>query len=270
MHFHGQIRKMSSENGTPIQYYLNLSNDLINMNQLIGKKITFRHIGYECINCGSEQKTFRMGFCKKCFFESPYASETIIRPELSTAHLGIEERDLETEKHIQLVPHLVYLAYTGEVKVGVTRENQIPIRWIDQGATFALPIARTENRYEAGMIEVALKEHLPDKTNYKKMLQDDFEDDLDLTDFRNKIEQYFPENFRNFYRTEEEIWRLDFPYEAPEKITPFTLDKIPEFAGVLKGIKGQYLVFEDGAAMNVRNHEGYVTEMQTAQVTAAS
>jgi hypothetical protein len=85
-----------------------------------------------------------MGFCKECFFESPYASETILRPELSTAHLGIEERDLEVEKEIQLQPHIVYLAYTGDVKVGVTRETQVPTRWIDQGATFALPIARTK------------------------------------------------------------------------------------------------------------------------------
>ena len=41
-----------------------------------------------------------------------------LKPELSTAHLGIEERDLEIEKEIQLQPHIVYLAYTGDVKVG--------------------------------------------------------------------------------------------------------------------------------------------------------
>lgn len=133
-----------------------------------------------------------MGFCKECFFESPYASETILRPELSTAHLGIEERDLEVEKEIQLQPHIVYLAYTGDVKVGVTRESQVPTRWIDQGATFAIPIARTTNRYEAGVIEVEMKKHLADKTNWRKMLQDERESDIDLIDFRNKIEDFFP------------------------------------------------------------------------------
>lgn len=262
MKFEGQIKKMHTENGKPIQYFLNLSGDLICINQLLGKDIRLKHIGYQCINCGSEQKIFRMGFCKKCFFESPYASETIIRPELSTAHLGIEERDLETEKAIQLVPHIVYLAYTGDVKVGVTRENQIPTRWIDQGATFALPIAKTDNRYEAGMIEVALKEHLPDKTNYKKMLQDDYEDDLDLTDFREKIKQYFPENYQNFYRDDTEVLRLDFPYEASENISVISMDKNPEIGGKLKGIKGQYISFEDGKCLNVRSHEGYVIEME--------
>lgn len=261
MRFSGQILKMTTQNGKPIQYFLNLSHDLISINQLIGKTCSIKHIGYECLNCGSDTKIYRMGFCKKCFFESPYASDTIIRPELSTAHLGIEERDLETEKSMQLQPHIVYLAYTGDVKVGVTRESQIPTRWIDQGATFALPIAKTENRYEAGMIEVALKEHLTDKTNWKKMLEDDFEDNLDLADFREKIKDYFPEDFQNFYRHEHEMVRLDYPYEAPEKINSFTLDKNPEFEGVLKGIKGQYLSFSGGNFINIRAHEGYVIEL---------
>lgn len=206
-----------------------------------------------------------MGFCKQCFFESPYASESIIRPELSQAHLGIEERDLEIEKSIQLVPHVVYLAYTGDVKVGVTRESQVPTRWIDQGATFALEIARTQNRYEAGLIEVALKENLPDKTNYKKMLKDEYEDDLDLLDFREKIKEYFPKQLDSFFTENKEVWRLDYPYKAPEKITAFTLEKEPNFTSTLRGIKGQYLLFDSGYVLNVRNHEGYLIELNTAK-----
>ena len=261
MQFSGQLLKMLTQNGKPIQYFLNLSHDLINLNQVIGKNLTIKHVGYECVSCRSDEKIYRMGFCKRCFFESPYASDTIIRPELSTAHLGIGERDLEVEQQIQLAPHIVYLAYTGEVKVGVTRESQLPTRWIDQGATFALPIARTTNRYEAGMIEVALKEHIADKTNWKKMLEDDFEDDLDLVDFRERIKHHFPENFQNFYTMEREMQRLDYPYEAPEKIMSCTLDKNPEVGGILRGIKGQYLSFEGGNFINVRAHEGYVVEI---------
>ena len=263
MKFQGQILKMCTQNGKPIQYYLNLSQDILNMNQLIGKNLQWKMVGYQCVNCGNDEKIYRMGFCKKCFFESPYASETIIRPELSTAHLGIGERDLAVEESIQLAPHIVYLAYTGEVKVGVTRESQIPTRWIDQGATFALTIAKTDNRYEAGMIEVAMKEHLADKTNWRKMLEDDFEDDLDLADFREKIKDYFPEDFKNFYSSENEMVRLDFPYEAPEKISTISLDKSPEFEGVLRGMKGQYLSFEGGTFFNVRAHEGFVVELET-------
>lgn len=261
MHFKGQILKMSSVYGNPINYYLNLSGDLISMNQLFGKNLHLKHVGYQCVNCGKDKKIYRMGFCKECFFESPYASETILRPELSTAHLGIEERDLEVEKEIQLQPHIVYLAYTGDVKVGVTRESQVPTRWIDQGATFAIPIARTTNRYEAGVIEVEMKKHLADKTNWRKMLQDERESDVDLIDFRNKIEDFFPKESKQFVIDENEVWKLDFPYEAPSKITSFTLDSKPEFEGILKGIKGQYLYFNDGDFINVRSHEGYVIEL---------
>lgn len=262
MKFSGQIRKMSSVLAEPIQYYLNLSGDLINMNQAFGKTFKIHHIGFQCMACGKDVPLFRMGFCKSCFFESPYASDTIIRPELSKAHLGIEERNLEVEKEIQLQPHIVYLAYTGDVKVGVTRASQVPTRWIDQGATFALPIAKTENRYEAGVIEVALKEHLNDKTNYKKMLQDDFEKDLDLMDFRNKVKEYFPEESAAFFKEDADLVKLDFPYQAPEKINTFTLDKNPEFEGILRGIKGQYLYFEGGNFINIRSHEGYVVDLE--------
>lgn len=261
MEFFGQLLKMTTQNAKPVQYYLNLNKDLVSMNQLIGKNLSIKHLGYQCVNCGSDEKIYRMGFCKKCFFESPYASETIIRPELSTAHLDIAERDLEIEREIQLVPHVVYLAYTGDVKVGVTRLSQVPTRWIDQGATFALPIATTTNRYEAGMIEVALKNHVPDKTNYKKMLQDDYEDLPDLMDFRNKVKAYLPEDFANFYQEGNEIFAIDFPYTAPEKITSVSLDKKPEFQGILTGIKGQYLCFETGDVLNIRAHEGYVINL---------
>ena len=107
MFFKGQIRKMATELAEPIQYYLNLSGDILSVNQLFGSKIKIQHTGFQCIECGENQPIFRMGFCKKCFFESPYASETIIRPELSTAHLGIAERNLDVEKEIQLQPHIV-------------------------------------------------------------------------------------------------------------------------------------------------------------------
>ena len=262
MIFKGQINKMITQFAEPVQYYLNISGDIIHLNELFGKKINIQHTGYQCIECGSSEPVFRMGFCKKCFFESPFASDSILKPELSTAHLGIEERNLEIEKNIQLQPHIVYLAYTGDVKVGVTRESQIPTRWIDQGATFALPIARTENRYEAGVIEVALKQHISDKTNWRKMLQNEYEEEIDLLDFKNKIEHLFPMESKKFAINEEKIWKIDFPYTAPEKISAFTLDKHPKFSGILQGIKGQYLCFQDGNVINIRNHEGYAVDIE--------
>lgn len=109
------------------------------------------------------------GFCKSCFFEVPQAADWVMRPELSKAHLGIEERDLSYEKEMQLQPHIVYLANSSEVKVGVTRKSQIPTRWIDQGAHEAILLVEVPNRYLAGITEVALKNHISDKTNWRKI-----------------------------------------------------------------------------------------------------
>lgn len=261
MLFIGQIRKMSTHLAEPIQYYLNLSNNLIYVNELFDKKIKIKHIGYQCIICANDRPVYRMGFCKKCFFESPYASETILKPELSTAHLGIEERNLEIEKQIQIQPHIVYLAYTGDVKVGVTRESQVPTRWIDQGASFALPIARTTNRYEAGMIEVELKKHFADKTNWRKMLQNKIDGEIDLHMIKNQIYDYLSEGNQKFLLQDSDICALKYPYVAPERISSFTLDKKSEFEGILLGIKGQYLYFEGGDFINIRAHEGYFIEL---------
>lgn len=261
MLFEGQIRKMKTQWKCPVQYYINLGGDLLHINALFGKRISLKHIGYQCVECGKDEPVFRMGFCKKCFFESPYASDTILKPELSKAHLGIEERDLEVEQKIQLQPHFVYLSYTGDVKVGVTRESQVPTRWIDQGATLALPIAKTENRYEAGVIEVALKNYLADKTNWRKMLQDEKED-VDLHQVKNEIIQHILAESQKYILENEEVFEIEYPYTAPEKISPFTLEKKPEFSGILQGIKGQYLCFENGDVINIRNHEGYVVSWE--------
>ncbi len=264
MFFKGQIRKMATELAEPIQYYLNLSGDILSVNQLFGSKIKIQHTGFQCIECGESQPIFRMGFCKKCFFESPYASETIIRPELSTAHLGIAERNLDVEKEIQLQPHIVYLAHTGEVKVGVTRESQVPTRWIDQGANYAIPIARTTNRYEAGMIEVELKKYFSDKTNFRKMLSTEPSDRIknELLQKYYEIQIFFPQQYNKFYLENQEIIELYFPYQSSEKISVLTLEKKPIFEGVLKGIKGQYLHFDGDYFINIRNHEGYVVDLE--------
>lgn len=261
MNFSGQVRKMISQNAQPIKYYLNLSGNLLFMNELFHKRISIKLTGYQCISCGLNKPIYRMGFCKDCFFTSPYASETIIRPELSKAHLGIEERDLAVEKEIQLVPHIVYLSYTSEVKIGVTRKGQVPVRWIDQGALQALPVARTDNRYEAGVIEVEMKNYLADKTNYRQMLTTT-KVDADLLRVRSAIKDKFPEDSKKYYIPDGDLWNFVYPYEVPSKIKVFTLDKQSEFTGILKGIKGQYLEFDDGNFINVRNHAGYVVDLK--------
>lgn len=148
-----------------VNYYLNLHNQLLVMNQCLNKSLELQFKGYSCLQCQSSEAIFRQGFCKKCFFESPQAGDWIMRPELSKAHLDIEDRDLVYEKKVQLQPHIVYLALSSHLKVGITRKSQVPTRWIDQGAHQAMALLEVPNRYLAGVGEVALKAHFSDKTN---------------------------------------------------------------------------------------------------------
>ncbi len=257
MQFEGQIHKMETENGSPVRYYLNFSDDFLSMNQLLGQSIQIVFDHYQCCGCQEDKEIYRMGYCKNCFFTLPQANQNIIRPELSTAHLGIEQRDLEWEKKFELQPHIVYLANSSGIKVGVTRDTQIPTRWIDQGASEALIIARTENRYQAGMIEVALAAHIADKTNYQRMLKNQ-QTEVDLMERFQELKQFVAPDFQSFLVDEPSTHHFTYPVMSyPAKVKSVTLAKQPVIEGVLKGIKGQYLIFEDQTVFNVRNHEGY-------------
>jgi len=131
MHYEGVLRKMQTEMGQPIQYYMLFEGNFLNVNQVLTKQLHIDFVKFQCLNCGEDRPIFRQGFCKTCFFETPSAGDWIMRPELSTAHLGKEDRDLEYEKKVQLQPHIVYLANSSNIKVGVTRKSQVPTRWID-------------------------------------------------------------------------------------------------------------------------------------------
>lgn len=257
MLYEGVLRKMQTEIGSPIQYYLVFENDFINMNQGLGKELRIDFIKYQCLNCGEDKPIYRQGFCRSCFFETPRAGDWIMRPELSTAHLGKEDRDLEFEKKMQLQPHIVYLANSSDIKVGVTRKSQIPTRWIDQGAHEAIEIVEVPNRYMAGITEVALKEHVSDKTSWQKMLKNDIQD-VDLVEWRNKLKASIPDEVIDYYLDDKEETHLEFPVlKYPEKVKSLNLDKTPSYKGILKGIKGQYLIFGDNTVFNVRGSEGY-------------
>ena len=253
---------MQTELADPIQYYLIFDGDFLNLNQVLNKELTISFIKYQCLNCGEDRPIFRQGFCRTCFYEIPTAGDWIMRPELSTAHLGKEDRDLEYEKKVQLQPHIVYLANSSNIKVGVTRKSQVPTRWIDQGAHEAIEIVEVPNRYLAGVTEVALKEHIGDKTNWRKMLTNNV-DDEDLVEYRNKLKKYIPEEAATYYIESNTETHLEFPVlQYPQKVKSLNLDKTPTYSGVLKGIKGQYLIFEDSTVFNVRGSEGYVVSLE--------
>lgn len=258
MQYQGVLRKMNTEFGQPIQYFLIFENDFLNMNQLLNKTISIQFVKYQCLNCGLDKPIYRQGFDKQCFYEVPQAADWIMRPELSTAHLDKEDRDLEYEKKVQLQPHIVYLANSSNVKVGVTRKTQVPTRWIDQGAHEAIEIVEVPNRYLAGITEVALKEHVSDKTNWRKMLKNEIEEE-NLVDWRDRLKNYIPNDAKEYFIDTNTETNLDFPVlQYPEKPKSLNLGKTPEYTGKLVGIKGQYLIFEDQTVFNIRANEGLV------------
>jgi hypothetical protein len=263
MQFEGNILKMRAKQASPVQYTLPIGENLIEMNELIGKEIKMSFAGQiNCISCGKRTKTsFSQGFCYNCLQTAPEASESIIRPELSKSQFGMA-RDMEwAEKH-DLIDHFVYLAVSSQVKVGVTRNHQIPTRWIDQGASFAIKLAKTPNRHIAGVIEVFLKNHFTDKTNWRAMLKNEVTQNVNLLQEKQKVIDLLPAELQKYIETDNEVTTIEYPViNFPTKITSIGFDKLPEINGTLNGIKGQYLLFDDGRVLNIRKHNGYFLQV---------
>jgi hypothetical protein len=259
MQYEGNILKMKTELAGPVKYNLPVGEEMVDMNALIGQTINMRFDGrINCVSCGKQTKTsFGQGFCYNCLQTAPEASESIMRPELSKAHFGIA-RDMEwAEKH-DLIDHFVYLSVSSELKVGVTRNHQVPTRWIDQGASFAIKVARTPNRHIAGIIEVFLKDYFTDKTNWRAMLKNEVLTNFDLVAEKKKVFGLLPKELQKYIEPDDSVTEIVYPVEHyPTSLTSIGFDKMPEIEGVLTGIKGQYLILDENKVLNIRKHNGY-------------
>lgn len=265
MQFEGNILKMRAEYATPVNYFLPVGGSEINMNNLLGKEISLNFTGQiNCISCGKQTKTsFGQGFCYNCLQTAPEASESVVRPELSKAHLGIA-RDMEWAVKHDLIDHHVYLAVSGDVKVGVTRYHQVPTRWIDQGASAAIKLATTPNRHIAGVIEVFLKKYYTDKTDWRAMLKNDIAVNFNLHEEKEKVYQLLPSELKKYFVPDIEVIEIEYPVISfPKNIKSVGFDKTPKIEGILTGIKGQYLIFQDDSVLNIRKHNGYFLQINS-------
>lgn len=250
--------------GLKVKYFLGEDERAVDLNDLVGEKIEIQATGrIFCILCGRPvKKTFGEGLCYPCFQSAPENSPCIVKPELCEGHLG-KGRNLDWEQRNHVQPHTVYLSFASDFKVGVTRDTQIPRRWIDQGAVAAAPLARVPYRQVAGLIEVSLKSVLKDRTNWRAMLKD-----VSPPSHAELIEKWLlakaalTEEHREYVLKEPEISTFSFPViEYFTKVSSVQLDKQPKIAGQLKGMKGQYLIFEGGRVFNVRKHSGFEIEL---------
>lgn len=263
MLFSNNLNKLISENLDEVQYFLKDREELIKLNKLIGQRIRFSHSSIiNCIYCGRRTRTsYSQGYCFSCSQTLPQASLSILKPELDQSHLGIS-RDMEWAKKNSLVDHYVYLAISSSLKVGITRHNQIPTRWIDQGASKAIRIAKVPYRQLSGLIEIELKKYYSDKTNWRKMLTNNIDKDIDLLAERDKAHQRLKKSFEE-YLINDEITEIHYPVlEYPSKVNSISLDKTANFEGQLMGIKGQYLMFDNNRVFNIRKHSGYYVEIE--------
>ena len=259
MNYEGNLHKMRTELDSPIKYFLTLDGKEICINDSLGKELQIEFLGeINCVKCGRKtKKSFSQGFCYPCFSSAPETEDCVLRPELCQAHEGIA-RDMEYAKTHCLIDQYVYLSLTSGIKVGVTRSTQLPTRWIDQGAQQAVILAKTPNRHLAGLIEVALKEILADKTNWRNMLTGKITDERSLSDVKNIAIDSLDEEFEPYIVWENDITDLEFPVQKyPQKVVSLNLDKTPKIGGILTGIKGQYLMFDERAVINIRKYGGY-------------
>lgn len=253
------LKKLIASDGDPIQYRLHTDEGLVLLNDFIGKEIRIEFSGnIYCKSCGRQtKKSFSQGFCYPCFRSAPEASPCIIRPELCEAHLN-KGRDAEWEQTYHNQPHVVYLAASSAIKVGVTQAANIPTRWIDQGASSAVIIARTPHRQIAGMIEVELKKRFTDKTHWQKMLRNEVLKEVDYQESFDTDQDSVPYKLKDYLHLDTSLFKGRYPVlEYPVKVVSFNQEKAPSISGVLNGIKGQYLLFDANRVINIRKYQGY-------------
>ena len=264
--YSGHLHKMHTQDDQPVRYQLELGDQMITMNDLLGKKIRLNFSGtINCSHCGRKtKKSYSQGYCYPCFTKLARCDTCIMSPEKCHFHAGTC-REPEWGEQFCFQDHIVYLANSSGLKVGITRETQIPTRWMDQGAMTALPILRVKTRLQSGLVEDAIRKHTSDRTNWRNMLKG-VSVDVDLkaaaAELIPQIQAKLDELAELFGATaieqlDEDVVDLDFPVtEYPTKISSFNFDKDPEVSGVLEGIKGQYLIFDKGV-INIRKFTSY-------------
>ncbi|QUJ70293.1 DUF2797 domain-containing protein (plasmid) [Photobacterium sp. GJ3] len=262
----GTLSKMRASLGDVVNYQLLVGEEALALNPLIGQPLQLTFSGnIYCDACGRKtKKSYSQGHCFPCMKKLARCDMCVMKPETCHYAQGTCREPEWGETHC-MVPHYVYLSNTSGLKVGITRHTQIPTRWIDQGATQALPILKVKNRHLSGLVEIALAEFIADKTNWRAMLKGDAE----TIDLKSEAARLLPEIESRLQdlllkfgadaieRLDENIIEINYPVDQyPTKIASHNFDKDPVVSGVLLGIKGQYLIFDTGV-INIRKFTSY-------------
>ncbi len=263
----GSLSKMKAHLEAPVQYAFRLGDEEVPVNPLVGKQLRLEYLGaIHCSHCGRKTKTsFSQGYCYPCMQKLAQCDVCIMSPEKCHYDQGTC-REPSWGEQFCMTDHIVYLANSSGVKVGITRASQVPTRWIDQGATQALPILRVATRQQSGFAEDLLRSQVADKTNWRALLKGDAAP-VDLLAIREQLFDACGAGISDLQQrfglqaiqplSAAEVLEIRYPIEAyPAKISSFNLDKQPLAEGTLLGIKGQYLMFDTGV-INIRKYTAY-------------
>jgi len=264
----GSIRKMTARLETPVvQYAFRLDEVEVPVNPMLGQTVRLEYLGaIHCSHCGRKTKTsFSQGYCYPCMTKLAQCDVCIMSPERCHYDAGTC-REPSWGEQFCMTDHVVYLANSSGIKVGITRATQLPTRWIDQGARQALPILRVATRQQSGLVEDLLRSQVADRTNWRALLKGEAED-VDLVAMRDQLFDSCAEGISALQERfglqaiqplrDGQPLEIRYPVEAyPSKIVSFNLDKNPVAEGTLLGIKGQYLIFDTGV-INIRKYTAY-------------
>lgn len=261
---------MQAELAKPVNYFLPIGEERVPLNPLLGEAFSLEFTGQIlCQYCGRKtKKSFNQGFCYPCFQKLARCDSCIVSPEKCHYAAGTC-REPEWAADNCMIEHVVYLANTSGAKVGITRGTQVPTRWIDQGATQALPILSVQSRLQSGLLEYALKQHIADKTQWQTMLKGNGQP-CDLKALKQNLLDTIKPELQAFVEqhgvqavtelASAEVVDIDYPVlNFPQKVKSFNFDKQAKVEGVLQGIKGQYLIFDTGV-INIRKFTAYEVE----------
>jgi hypothetical protein len=262
----GQIHKLRGVYETPIHYYWKIGDTEYFINDWIDKTVSITGLQrITCLYCQRiTKKSFNQGYCYPCFQRLARCDFCILKPEKCHYHFNTCREPAWGLSHC-MQTHVIYLANTSGLKVGITRANHIPTRWIDQGAIQAIPFFSVDTRYASGLIEDKMRTFVSDKTQWQRMLSVK-NPAIDLVSERERLyplvlETIIPLN--PIYLNDTTPIDLKYPIlSMPEKIRSASLDKILTVEGRLVGIKGQYLIFDTGQVMNIRALGGYHAEVR--------
>ena len=262
----GNLSKMRSRLNSPVDYELVFGSETVPLNELVGQSIQLKFSGnIFCSYCGRKtKKSYSQGFCFPCMRKLARCDSCIMSPEKCHYSKGTC-REPEWGETNCMIPHYVYLANSSGIKVGITRNTQVPQRWIDQGAIQALPIFEAGTRRMSGLMESLFRSLITDRTNWRKMLKGEVEQ-VDMLAARDQLYAELDAQLEGVIQTagdvceklpEAKVVDIEYPViEYPVKITSLNPEKEPLIAGELRGIKGQYLILDTGC-INVRKFTSY-------------